>query len=99
MSKAARIRELLAKGKAVREVAEVVGCSPEYVRVAGRQRTKSANDPERRWARTKRGRQWTRDYQKWRRDLRREERQACIDAMVRAGLMVPIETAPPATRG
>jgi uncharacterized protein YjcR len=38
MSKAARIRELYAQGYETREIADLVGCSPEYVRVAGRQR-------------------------------------------------------------
>lgn len=38
MSKAQRIRELLAQGLSTREVAEQVGCDPAYVRVAGRQR-------------------------------------------------------------
>ena len=38
MTKAARIRELLATGLSTREVAEQVGCDPAYVRVAGRQR-------------------------------------------------------------
>jgi uncharacterized protein YjcR len=38
MSKAAQIRKLYAQGKGTSEIAELVGCSPEYVRVAGRQR-------------------------------------------------------------
>jgi uncharacterized protein YjcR len=37
-SKAARIRELHAKGMPVREIAAKIGCSKEYVRVAARQR-------------------------------------------------------------
>lgn len=38
MSKAAQIRKLYAQGLGTREIAGIVGCSPEYVRVAGRQR-------------------------------------------------------------
>lgn len=38
MSKAARIRALYAEGRSTREIAAIVGCRPEYVRVAGRQR-------------------------------------------------------------
>ncbi len=38
MSKASEIRALDAAGKSVAEIAEIVGCSREYVRVAARQR-------------------------------------------------------------
>lgn len=38
MSKAARIRELYAQGLGTGEIADLVGCKKEYVRVAGRQR-------------------------------------------------------------
>lgn len=45
MTKKARILELLAKGHTTREVADIVGCRPEYVRVAGRQRGASGLGP------------------------------------------------------
>lgn len=38
MSKAARIRDLYAQGLATGEIAKIVGCRPEYVRVVARQR-------------------------------------------------------------
>lgn len=38
MSKASEIRALDAAGKSVAEIAEIVGCRQEYVRVAARQR-------------------------------------------------------------
>ena len=38
MTKADRIRKLYASGLAVKEIAEMVKCRPEYVRVAARQR-------------------------------------------------------------
>ena len=38
MSKASEIRALDAAGKSVAEIAEIVGCRREYVRVAARQR-------------------------------------------------------------
>ncbi len=38
MSKAAQIRKLYAQGLGTREIADLVGCRVEYVRVAGRQR-------------------------------------------------------------
>lgn len=41
MSKAARIRALYAEGKTTREIADEVGCRPEYVRVVARQRDAS----------------------------------------------------------
>lgn len=37
-SKASRIRDLYAQGLGTGEIAKIVGCKPEYVRVAGRQR-------------------------------------------------------------
>jgi transposase-like protein len=37
-TKSDRIRALYAEGKSVAEIAEIVGCRPEYVRVAARQR-------------------------------------------------------------
>lgn len=38
MTKKAEILHLLSKGHSTREVAEIVGCRSEYVRVASRQR-------------------------------------------------------------
>jgi uncharacterized protein YjcR len=50
MSKAARIRELYAQGFSVREIADKVGCSPEYVRIAARQRAGgSHSEGDKRW--------------------------------------------------
>ena len=45
MSKAARIRELIAQGVPDKEIAEMVGCLVEYVRVAGHQRTGKGKTP------------------------------------------------------
>ena len=44
-SKASRIRELYAQGLTTAEIASIVGCSREYVRVAGRQRKDGSNSP------------------------------------------------------
>lgn len=44
-SKASRIRELYAQGLGTAEIAQLVGCSKEYVRVAGRQRKDGSNSP------------------------------------------------------
>ena len=42
-SKASRIREFYAQGLGTAEIASIVGCKPEYVRVAGRQRKEGSN--------------------------------------------------------
>ncbi len=39
MTKAAKIREMYAAGRSVNDIAEIVECLPEYVRVVARQRT------------------------------------------------------------
>lgn len=49
VSKAARIRELLAEGKSTREIADLLGCDPAYVRVAGRQRQKGVSSADERY--------------------------------------------------
>lgn len=43
MSKASQIRELYAQGLGTAEIARIVGCRMEYVRVAGRQRKDGSN--------------------------------------------------------
>ena len=43
ISKAQRIRALYAQGKTCNEIAEIVGCRPEYVRVCAQQRVAGAN--------------------------------------------------------
>jgi hypothetical protein len=45
VAKAQRIRELYKAGKSIREIAEIVGCLPEYVRVVARQRTSASGNP------------------------------------------------------
>lgn len=49
MSKAARIRELYADGKTTAVIATIVGCRPEYVRVAGRQRKDGMSKSDVKW--------------------------------------------------
>jgi len=45
MTKADRIRTLYAAGKDSKEIAELVGCHPDYVRVAARQRVGGKSRP------------------------------------------------------
>ena len=47
MTKSDRIRYLMAKGYATRVIAEIVGCRPEYVRTAGRQRKNGPSKADR----------------------------------------------------
>lgn len=68
MSKAARIRELYAKGKTCGEIAQIVGCRVEYARVCAQQRRgeggRSQSD-ERYYAKSEnrdRRRTWCRNY-------------------------------------
>ena len=43
ISKAQRIRALYAQGKTCREIADIVGCRPEYARVCAQQRVGGAD--------------------------------------------------------
>lgn len=57
MTKAARILDLYAKGLSTREIGEVVGCRPEYVRVVARQRMgTSASEIDKRYLSSSLGR-------------------------------------------
>lgn len=47
MTKAERIRTLYAAGKSIREIADIIGCSDSYVRVAARQRTNGSSKHDR----------------------------------------------------
>ena len=67
MTKAQRIRELYKTGQYTTvQIADVVGCRPEYVRVVARQRPASGgmSETERRWrlANAERYAEWRREY-------------------------------------
>lgn len=49
MNKAEKIRELYAQGLSTREIAGIVGCRTEYVRVVARQRVNGSSHIERRY--------------------------------------------------
>ena len=50
MTKAERIRQLYRSGRTTREIADLVGCKPEYVRVVARQRASGhASVHDKRW--------------------------------------------------
>jgi len=49
MTKADQIRALYAKGYSVREIAGVIGCREEYVRVCARQRANGVSKAEMKW--------------------------------------------------
>lgn len=55
MTKAARILELYAKGLTTREIADRVGCKPEYVRVVARQRKDGPSRADKRYAASPKG--------------------------------------------
>ena len=71
MSKAARIRELYAKGVGCTEIARIIGCRPEYARVCAQQRVhKGKSNSDKRYLSdpdvAERRRKWRREYSKWR---------------------------------
>lgn len=85
-SKAARIRELYAQGLGTAEIAKVVGCKPEYVRVAGRQRKDGPSPHDKRWHGGEPYRAWARQYQsqRWATDPEYRRRNNEASARYRA---------------
>jgi hypothetical protein len=79
MTKADQIRDLYAKGYSVKEIAGVIGCREEYVRVCARQRANGQSKAELKWMRNNRekylAQRRERDRKRYREDAEFRRRQ------------------------